>query len=63
MTLNPRPARTSAAYNGAGLAEAANLRFQLQFTNVHRRPWTLIPVGDLHWWTPVDTQRGRAADS
>ena len=34
-----------------------------QFTCVQHRPLEVHPGGDLHWWTPVDVRKRRAADS
>ena len=57
------PSARDGGYNGAGLAEAAELQFQLQFTWVQHSPGTSTLRGDLHRWTPVDAQRARTADS
>jgi hypothetical protein len=40
-----------------------SLAVELQFTSVQHRPRKSTHDGDLHWWTPVDERKRRAADS
>jgi hypothetical protein len=42
---------------------APQLQFELQFTRVQHRPWRSTHDGDMHWWTPMDVRKRKAADS